>query len=716
MKENQKILIIGYGYIGSALYESLKLDIGLDITILDDNCYNEENKSIDFLNKSIEDFEKYYKFDIIILTAGQSSVKDSDNLDLVIHNNITNFSLILSKLNSNQKFIYMSSASVYGNTNGEIVNEMYTLKTPFNYYDMSKQTIDNITNISKSIVNPQIFGLRLGSVNGVSPKMRNDIIINSMVNNGLKGDLKIINQKKNRAILGMNDLICAIHKIIYLGNQSNSGIYNLNSFNNSVGEIGEKVRSRLFLNNVKIDSNDIRKDYDFKMTSKKFCDTFDFKFNDTLNSIISELIQLKYKIVDSCKICKTKVNTLLDLGNQPLANNYKLSKNELCYYFPLKVMLCNNCYHIQLSTIVNKDLLFKDYVYLSGTSKTLRNYFKEFALYSILKWSSKQTLPKSIRILDIACNDATQLDEFRNVIKELGDLVEVITVGIDPAQNIYNNITSKKFEHDIYCDYFDHTIVEKLKGQTFDIIIAQNVLGHVEYPDEFLLNCKELMNENSLLFIQTSQKNMIIENQFDTCYHEHQSFFCTNSMNELTSNCGLVLNNVIDNEIHGSSYIFEICKNKITNSSNVIETLNNEINNGLYNKKVYLNYKSECLKYRDNLVSKLSELKKNGKQIIGFGSTAKSNTVLNFAKIDNNIIDYIIDENHLKQNLYTPGSNIIITDITLLKTLKPNSVILIMAWNFYKEILKKIQLKLIEYNIQFSIEIININTLETNLI
>lgn len=345
LTENQKILIIGYGYIGSALYESLKLDIRLNITILDDNYDNKENN---FLNKSIEEFEKYYNFDIIILTAGQSSIKDSDNLDLVIHNNITNFSLILSKLNSHQKFIYMSSASVYGNTNGEIVNEMYSLKSPFNYYDMSKQTIDNIINIiNNNITNidPQIFGLRLGSVNGVSPKMRNDIIINSMVNDGLKGNLKIINQKKNKAILGINDLTCAVHKIIYLGNRSNSGIYNLNSFNNSVGEIGETVRFMLSIKNVKIDSNEIHKDYDFKMTSKKFCDTFDFKFNDSLKSIISELIELKYKIVDFCKICKTKAALLilLDLGK------YKMTKDS----FPLKVMLCENCYHIQLNTVVN---------------------------------------------------------------------------------------------------------------------------------------------------------------------------------------------------------------------------------------------------------------------------------------------------------------------------------------------------------------------------
>lgn len=690
------VLIIGYGYIGSALYESLKLDIRLNITVMDDNCDNEN--SLFFIENSIENFDEYYKFDIIILTAGQSSVKDSDNLDVVIHNNITNFSLILGKLSNKQKFIYMSSASVYGNTNGEIVNEMYTLKVPFNYYDMSKQTIDNMIHCRLKLPeSPQIYGLRLGSVNGVSPKMRNDIIINSMVNNGLKNNLKIINQKKNRAILGMNDLTRAIHKIIY-GLESNSGIYNLNSFNNSVGEIGETVRSKLSLENVKIDV-EVKQDYDFKMTSKKFCDTFDFKFNDTLDSITSELIELKYKIVDSCKICKkVALLTLLNLGNQPLANNYKTSKDEPCYSFPLKVMLCNSCYHIQLNTVVNKDILFKDYIYLSGTSQTLKNYFKEFALYTLLRRQifHNDNL-KTIKILDIACNDGTQLDEFRNVIKKVGGIVEVITVGIDPAQNIYDNITSKKSEHDIYCEYFSLDTVKKLKKkyETFDIIIGQNVLGHVEYPDEFLFNCKELMNENSLLFIQTSQKDMIIENQFDTCYHEHQSFFCTNSMNELTKSCDLVLNNVMDNEIHGSSYIFEICSNNKNNSEvkqNVIETLNNEINNGLYKNETYLNYTKNCFKYRDNLISKLSKFKKDGKQIIGFGSTAKGQVILNSCGINSDYLDWIIDENPLKQNLYT-ANGILIKNIDSLNNISlENTIILIIAWNFEKEIKEKINL------------------------
>jgi 2-polyprenyl-3-methyl-5-hydroxy-6-metoxy-1,4-benzoquinol methylase len=318
-----------------------------------------------------------------------------------------------------------------------------------------------------------------------------------------------------------------------------------------------------------------------------------------------------------------------------------------------------------------------------------------------------------IKVLDIACNDGSQLDAFRTFINTRYPNINIITVGVDPAENIYNQISSKKAEHDIYCDFFSQNTVNILKNKydNFDIIIAQNVFAHIDYPKEFLNFAKQLMDDNSILYIQTSQKNMILENQFDTVYHEHLSFFNSNSMNILCQQNNLVLNNVNESYIHGISYIFEITK-YIDTHSNTNDVLQYEKDIGLYSKETYNNYRLKCLKYRNDFTNKIIEYKLQHKNVIAFGSTAKSMTVFNFCKLNSNFIDYMIDENPLKQNLYTPGSNIIVHDINILKELQDNTVILITAWNFYYEIKHKIINKLKEYDIKTPVTLLNINSLE----
>jgi 2-polyprenyl-3-methyl-5-hydroxy-6-metoxy-1,4-benzoquinol methylase len=157
--------------------------------------------------------------------------------------------------------------------------------------------------------------------------------------------------------------------------------------------------------------------------------------------------------------------------------------------------------------------MFKNYLYVSGTTQTLKDYFDLFA---------KKTLeyaPNAKNILDIANNDGTQLDSYQ----KLG----LKTYGIDPAVNLYNEAVSKG--HKVICDYFNLDTIKQFNN-SFDIITAQNVFAHNKYTVDFLLSCKTLMHDESVLFIQTSQANMVLNNEFDTIYHEHLSFFNTNSI------------------------------------------------------------------------------------------------------------------------------------------------------------------------------------------
>jgi len=375
---------------------------------------------------------------------------------------------------------------------------------------------------------------------------------------------------------------------------------------------------------------------------------------------------------DECLACgNTDLRSALDLGRQPLANNYHNGEEQDEY--PLNLMLCQDCFHLQLSHIVNPDLMFKNYLYVSGTTKTLKDYFDFFANKTL------EYLPNATSILDIACNDGTQLDSYA----KLG----VSTYGIDPAENLYVN--SKVKGHDIICDYFDSSTVHKFNNKTFDIITAQNVFAHTSYTVDFLNTCKTVMNDNSLLFIQTSQSNMIQNNEFDTIYHEHLSFFNSNSMKALVERCGLTLYDIFKTDIHGTSYVFVISKSKLEPKPGVSENLLREKSIGLTDILTYPDYALKCYKTTFDLKKKLTQFKKEGYLLVGYGAAAKGNTFLNFGRIE---LDFIVDDNELKQGLLTPGMNIPIVSPDKINDIpQENKVIFVpLAWNFYKEIKERI--------------------------
>ena len=368
-----------------------------------------------------------------------------------------------------------------------------------------------------------------------------------------------------------------------------------------------------------------------------------------------------------CICCgKSNLSLVLDLNNQPLANSYH-KEDEVLEEYPLGLNLCDDCYHLQLTHIVDPDLLFKNYLYCSGTSQTLRDNFEWFSNFVL------EDAPVCKSVLDIACNDGTQLDSF----KEKG----VETYGIDPAENLYE-LSSKN--HDVKCEYFDSVFF----GHLFDVIIAQNVFAHNSNPKKFLDDCCELMDDDSRLYIQTSQAHMVQNNQFDTVYHEHISFFNINSFNELVKRTNLNLIDVIKTPIHGVSYLFVLSKKKM-NEHRIQNLIDVERETGLYSKKTYDDYKQNIL----NIVKsfkKVVEHVQGEYPVIGYGAAAKGNTFLNFADVK---LDYVIDDNELKQGLYTPGTNIEIKSVELLKEYSEDDRILFvpLAWNFYDEIRKRIK-------------------------
>ena len=381
------------------------------------------------------------------------------------------------------------------------------------------------------------------------------------------------------------------------------------------------------------------------------------------------------KQLNECLCCGSeRLKLVLDLNEQPLANSFKKTAEETEPTFPLRLNICEECTHLQLSHAVNPDLLFKNYLYVSGTSQTLRDYFD---------WFAKRTLEYFLEppetVLDIACNDGSQLNSF----KALG----LKTYGIDPAENLHKLSNAN---HEVVCDYFKEKYVYHYKMKKLDIITAQNVFAHNDYPLDFLLQCKEIMHDDSRLFIQTSQADMIKNNEFDTIYHEHLSFFNSSSMTALAARAGLHIIDIQKTPIHGNSYLFVM--SKVPGARKSVELqLAQEREQGLQDMNTYLAYADRAVTIVEDLDNMIAHYRGLGYVIAGYGAAAKGNTLINFGNI---YLDYIIDDNPMKQGLFAPGSNIPVVPIDMLDQCDDLKIAFVpLAWNFFKEIQGKIKAK-----------------------
>jgi 2-polyprenyl-3-methyl-5-hydroxy-6-metoxy-1,4-benzoquinol methylase len=403
----------------------------------------------------------------------------------------------------------------------------------------------------------------------------------------------------------------------------------------------------------------------------EYCDDNNLTIKDTrqlVDDVIHNMVEI-CKELHVCLCCQQRNTSLLNLGYQPLANDYH-DNDRINEIFPLRLKYCQNCYHSQLSHSVSPGMLFRNYKYVSGTSNTGRQFFEENAKF-IHDYKGKCG-----KVLDIACNDGSQLNPFKILGWE--------TYGVDPAENICP--IAEKYGHKIICAFWTDDIANELP--VMDVITAQNVFAHTPYIDAFLQSCKLVMDKNTSLFIQTSQRDMILNGEFDTIYHEHISFFNTKSMDVLTQRNGLVLNKVTEHSIHGRSYIFEIKLDRDDSIYDIDKHLEIENNIGLYNVLTYKKFQLNAEKSISNLILTVDKYVKEGYKAIGFGAAAKGQTVLCYGNID---LEYIIDESPLKIGTYTPKLNIPIVPIKhFVDDEDDKFLIIILAWNFAKEIKQKI--------------------------
>jgi len=376
-----------------------------------------------------------------------------------------------------------------------------------------------------------------------------------------------------------------------------------------------------------------------------------------------------------CLACGNQhLELAIDLGLQPLANNFKKEpgKNEL---YPLAVNRCTDCYHLQLTDVVDPEIIYKDYAYVSGTSQTYVEYMRWFSA-----WTQEYVGKARGNVLDIGCNDGTQLSMY--------SATGYRTFGVDPAENLY--ATNSSVVDDMICGFWDQHAVDQIGNNKFDIVVAQNAFAHNPNPDEYLKLLKPLIKDTGYVFIQTSQSEMVQNGEFDTIYHEHVNFYNINSMQKLCERAGLFLCDVVKTPVHGNSYVFVVSATQ--SRPQHIHNLK-QLEKELYTPDIYSVWATRAKQIAQQYDKAITDLQDQGYTAIGYGAAAKGNTFLNYVETT---LDAIIDDNKLKQNTYSPGKDIGVVSMTsLLENITDDHKVVFvpLAWNFFDEIKAKILIK-----------------------
>jgi 2-polyprenyl-3-methyl-5-hydroxy-6-metoxy-1,4-benzoquinol methylase len=381
----------------------------------------------------------------------------------------------------------------------------------------------------------------------------------------------------------------------------------------------------------------------------------------------------------NCRLCNSsKLKKVLNLGSSQLANSYTKKYNKKLKKYPLELNLCKDCGHLQLGHLINPKLMFSNYLYQTNTSKTNYLHFKNYA-NEILKLKKG-----NFKILDIASNDGTFLSFFKNKL----------CLGIDPAKNLKKIANAKGINQ--ISDFFTYKNSFKIKKKykEFDFITANHVCAHVNDLKDFFLGVKNLLNSNGLFIFEISYRGSVLKkNTFDTIYHEHIDYHALKPLNKFAKRLGLYLYDYQLQKAQGGSLRVFLTKNKNIINLNRKIKINNFIKkethkSKLFNEKTYLQFENKIHAAKKKLNKILIIAKRKGLNIAGYGAAAKTTTLLNYFNIKDNQINFIIDDNPLKQNHFMPGKNIKITSSKIL--LKKNiNLLLIFAWNYSDYIIKK---------------------------
>jgi SAM-dependent methyltransferase len=388
------------------------------------------------------------------------------------------------------------------------------------------------------------------------------------------------------------------------------------------------------------------------------------------------------KKISKCRLCDaTDLHVILELGDQPPANSLRKKISETLENVPLTICRCPNCTTIQLTETIDPEYMFSDYIWVTGTSKGAREYSKIFAD----RITSKLSKSDDLFIVEVASNDGTFLQRF----KEAGHSV----LGVDPAKNLAE--LAQKNGIPTLADFFGLNVAKKVTAESgrADIVIARNVIPHVPDPNDVVGGMAECLKENGVGAIEFHWIGKILsELHYDSIYHEHFFYHSLHSINELLLRHGLNLFDVAESPISGGSLVAFFSKEKRFVTNDLKDQLESERKEGISSLKAWQDFAKMSFEHRVKLKSMIDSENLSGKKVIGYGASARSSTMLNFCGIDHNHLACVADQNTLKHNRYTPGTDVLI--VSPEEALKENpDTVVILAWNFKDEIIEDLKEK-----------------------
>ena len=383
-----------------------------------------------------------------------------------------------------------------------------------------------------------------------------------------------------------------------------------------------------------------------------------------------------------CRICGSKnLKLILDLGKTALVNDF-LNPEEVAGYkisLPLRVVLCPDCSLVQLADTVDPKILYSHYAYVTSTSKTMDTHLNKMMTHLL----STARLGSGSKVLEIASNTGVFLKKF----KEQG--CEVL--GIEPAGNIADvalatAIPTRK-------EFFNATNAKKLRAEwgAADLILGRHVFAHIDDLRDLVAGLDAVSHAETLIAFEVPYVVDFFEHtEYDTIYHEHLSYISARSIEALVKDSAFMLSRVDHYPIHGGSILFHLRhrSSKTEPHASVAQAIENEKQMRLSEPATWESFAQRVSRIRTELPALLRKLRSQGKRIIGYGASAKGNTLLNTCGITTRELDYIIDNTPFKQNKIAPGSWIPVRPPEMLLKEQPDYALL-LAWNFAPEIIKR---------------------------
>lgn len=387
----------------------------------------------------------------------------------------------------------------------------------------------------------------------------------------------------------------------------------------------------------------------------------------------------RHQVARTCRLCQAPLSrTFIDLGMSPLCESFLTADqvDQMEPYFPLHVLVCDRCFLVQLQEYVKPESIFTEYAYFSSYSTSWVEHARKYCV--MIK--DRLRLGPGSQVYEIASNDGYLLQHFL----PLG----VPATGIEPAANVAEVARSKGIPTIV--EFFGLDMATRLanEGRQADLIVANNVLAQVPDLNGFTAGMAHLLKPEGVITIEVPHlTHLMQENQFDTIYHEHFSYFSLTTIDHLARRHNLRVFDIDEVPTHGGSIRVYLCRIDAGHAATpaVARVRGQEREMGLEDADSYMKFAPQVHATKRKLLSFLIDCKARGQRICGYGAPGKGNTLLNYCGIGTDFLDFTVDRNPYKHGRFTPGMHIPILPVSAIEEARPDYV-LILPWNLCDEI------------------------------